>query len=118
MPAVSQVFHEDSIFGAGEWPGNIGPCFVERLQRLELVIDPYGELRLAPETSFLLDSAAHLPFEDDTSLLVDGVVLEAAIGARAIDLRGQQVRTHRWPPLPPIHFSLFPPFTPIQSLST
>src|SRR5260370_42127717 len=117
LPAVSQVFHEDSIFGAGEWPGNIGPCFVGRLQGLELVIDPDGELRLAPETSFLLDGAAHLPFEDDTSLLVDGVVLEAAIGARAIDLRGQQVRTHRWPRLAAIDCCLFPAFNSIQYLA-
>ncbi len=106
-----------ALLRAGEWPGNVGPRFVERLQRLELVVHPYGELRLAPEASFVLYSAAHLPFRDDTSLLVDGVVLEAAIVARAIDLGGQQVHAHRRLGLAAIHRCLFPAFDGIQHLA-
>src|SRR5258708_37511766 len=86
MLAITLVFHEDSTFGSGKGLGNSYPCLVEGLQCLELVIHPHGKLCLASKAGFVLNGTAYMPFEDHASFLVDSIVLEAAIVARAVDL--------------------------------
>ncbi len=93
---VTEELHQDSAAAPGKRFGNVRACFfIERVQGGEFVVDPHAELGFTPETRFVLHDAAHMPVEDETPLLVNCIVLEAAIVARAIDLCRKQFYTGR-----------------------